>query len=389
MGVEQGRQNTLTRLYLHRKGDYTTFEVNEVNCGNPENQMNEITAKVTLRDIARKASCSVNTASKVLTGQGKIARISEKTSKKIKQIACQLGYVPNQLARNLRARRTGLVGVFLADMTDPVYAGITHAVLEHLSKHGFFPLLTVAEAGLDICQESWIRNRVEGLILCGTTPDMSAEFFSDLKEQGLTSVIAGNYSIESSATLPPAPPVTTVHVNNQIGVQLAMDHLIKQGRKRIAFLAGPRWHSDAAQRRHAYESIVTRLHSPLVIDVGIEERFWCRGSHAAKMLSRNKRRFDAIVAYDDLVAIGAIKWLVDHGIVVPDDVAVIGFDNQPQCEYAIPSLSSIEQPVEAIGRKSVELLESNLKTPGSQEHVLLKPFLVVRGSTKKCLKSKA
>jgi LacI family transcriptional regulator len=354
-----------------------------------ENQMKEKAAKVTLRDIARKASCSVNTASKVLSGQSKLGRISTATTKKIKQIASQLGYVPNQLARNLRARRTGLVGVFLADMTDPVYAGITHAVLEHLSKHGFFPLLTVAEAGLDICRESWIRNRVEGLILCGTTPNMSAEFFSDLKDQGLTSVIAGNYFVESSATLPPAPPVTTVHVNNQIGVQLAMDHLVKHGRKRIAFLSGPPWHSDAAQRRHAYESIVARLHSPLVIDVGIEEQFWRRGCHAAGMLSRNKRRFDAIVAYDDRVAIGAIKWLVDHGIVVPDDVAVIGFDNQPQCEYAIPSLSSIEQPVQAIGRKSVELLQSNLKTPTAQEHVLLTPSLIVRDSTKKSSKINA
>jgi LacI family transcriptional regulator len=351
--------------------------------------MRRKTTKITLRDIARKASCSVNTASKVLSGQSELGRISSATTKKIKHIACQLGYVPNQLARNLRARRTGLIGVFLADMTDPVYAGITHAVLEELPKHGFFPLLTVAEAGLDLCRESWMRNRVEGLIHCGTTREMSAEFFSDLKEQGLTSVIAGNYFVESSATLPPAPPVTTVHVNNQIGVQLAMDHLIEQGRKRIAFLAGPRWHSDAAQRRYAYESIVARLHSPLVIDVSAQEQFWCRGCHAAKMLRRNKQRFDAIVAYDDLVAIGAIKWLIDHGIIVPDDVAVIGFDNQPQCEYAIPSLSSIEQPMEAIGRKSVELLQSNLRTPTAQEHVLLKPSLVVRGSTEKLWKSKA
>lgn len=350
--------------------------------------MRQKTAKITLRDIARKASCSVNTASKVLSGQSEVGRISSATTKRIKQIACQLGYIPNQLARNLRARRTGLIGVFLSDMTDPVYAGITHAVLKYLPRHGFFPLLTVAEAGLDLCRETWIRNRVEGLILCGTTREMSDPFFSDLTDQDLTAVIAGNYYVENCAVLPPAPPVATVHVNNQIGVQLAMDHLIAQGRKRIVFLAGPRWHSDAAQRRYAYESIITRLHSPIVIDVSTDEQFWCRGCHAAKMLSQNKQRFDAIMAYDDLVAIGAIKWLVDHGILVPDDVAVIGFDNQPQCEYAIPSLSSIEQPVEAIGRKSVELLQSNLKTLTVLEHVLLTPSLVIRGSTEKTAQSK-
>lgn len=343
--------------------------------------MPEKHSRVTLKDIAQKAHFSVNTVSKVLSGQSKNARISPATTRKIKKIADQLGYVPNQLARNLRAKNTGLVGVFVADMTDPVYAGIAHAVLENLPQNDLFPLLTVAEAGLDLCRESWICNRIDGLILCGTTSQMSTEFFQDLAKQGLTTVIAGNYYVDPTQNLSTAPPVSTAHVNNQVGIELALKHLLEQGRKKIAFITGPHSHSDAAKRRTAYETLIKPHHKPIIADVTTEEQFWRRGYHAAELLNRSKEQFDAIVAYDDLVAIGAMKWLNDHNISIPNDIAVIGFDNLPQCEYAIPSLSSIEQPVGIVGRKSVELLQSHLQSEGAMEHILLTPSLVIRQST--------
>lgn len=343
--------------------------------------MPEKHSRATLKDIAQKAKFSVNTVSKVLSGQSKNARISPATTRKIKKIADQLSYVPNQLARNLRAKRTGLVGVFVADMTDPVYAGIAHAILENLPKNDLFPLLTVAEAGLDLCQETWIRNRIDGLILCGTTSRMSAEFYQDLAKQGLTTVIAGNYYVDPTQNLSTTPPVSTAHVDNQVGIELALKHLLEQGRKKIAFITGPHSHSDAAQRRTAYETLIEPHHKPIITDVTTEEQFWRRGYHAAEMLNRGKEQFDAIVAYDDLVAIGAMKWLTDHNMLIPGDVAVIGFDNLPQCEYAIPSLSSIEQPVGIVGRKSVEILQSQLGNQPALEHVLLTPSLVIREST--------
>lgn len=343
--------------------------------------MPEKHSRATLKDIAQKAHFSVNTVSKVLSGQSKNARISPATTRKIKKIADQLSYVPNQLARNLRAKRTGLVGVFIADMTDPVYAGIAHAILENLPKNDLFPLLTVAEAGLDLCRETWIRNRIDGLILCGTTSRMSAEFYQDLAKQGLTTVIAGNYYVDPTQNLSTTPPVSTAHVNNHVGIELALKHLLEQGRKKIAFITGPHSHSDAAQRRTAYETLIKPHHKPIITDVTTEEQFWRRGYHAAEMLDRGKEQFDAIVAYDDLVAIGAMKWLTDHNMLIPGDVAVIGFDNLPQCEYAIPSLSSIEQPVGIVGRKSVEILQSQLGNQRALEHVLLTPSLVIREST--------
>ena len=338
--------------------------------------------KITLKDIASKTNFSVNTVSKVLTGQSKRARISPKTSKTIKAVADQLGYIPNQMARNLRAKRTGLIGVFIAEMGDPVCAGNARTVLEQLPKSGFFPLLTVAEAGLKLCHENWIRNRVEGLILCGTNSEMDTAFFQKLNQEKLPAVIVGSHYIDPNQTLSNVPPVSVARIDNEIGIKIALDHLREQGNERIAFIAGPDWHHDATQRRHAYQRLIQPYHKPIIVDVTNQERNWKRGYHSAKLLYSRNEKFDAIVAYDDLVAIGAMRWLNEHGISIPNDVAIIGFDNLPQCEYATPSLSSIEQPVELVGKKGVELLESYLENNGKPEHALLTPLLVVRESTR-------
>lgn len=339
------------------------------------------TYMVTLKDIAKKANFSINTVSKVLSGQAKTARIPPDTAKKVKAIAERLGYIPNQMARNLRTAKTGLVGVFVAEMTDPIYAAITHSILEQLPKHGFFPLLTVAEAGIEQCRQTWLRNRIEGLILCGTTSDMTPVFFSELKQGKIDAVIAGNF-YETPKLPAQIPSVSTVHLDNYAGMQMGIRHLHEQGCRTIAFLAGPSWHSDARERHLAYEHLIHEHHAPIVACPNTADQYWQRGYLAADFLKKQKTPFDAIIAYDDLVAVGAIKWFTDHNINVPADMKVMGFDNLPQSEYSIPPLTSIEQPCTTIGKKSVELLKSSLQNHNQIEHVHLMPSLIIRDSTK-------
>jgi LacI family transcriptional regulator len=339
------------------------------------------TENTTLADISKAAGVSLNTAAKVLAGQAKNARISEKTAKQIKKIATQLGYIPNQMARNLRAKKTSLIGVFAADMTDPIYAGITHAILEELPKHNLFPLLTVAEAGYELCRQAWLRNRVDGLILCGTMPQMSPSVLSDLKNHGISIVIAGNYCLlpEHGSSV---PGVSLVHIDNNAGMRLAINHLIEQKKQKITFITGPKSHSDARDRLQAYEYIIKDYQKPIIADLNTDEIFWRRGYLAIKSLAEQKIKYDAIIAYDDLVAIGAIKFLGQNGVAIPNDVAVIGFDNLPQAEYSIPSLSSLEQPAGVIGQRSVELLVKHLSQQNEIEHIHMMPTLVPRESTK-------
>jgi LacI family transcriptional regulator len=338
-------------------------------------------SKITLKDIAKKTDLSVNTVSKVLSGQAQNARISPATTKKVKSIANQLGYIPNQMARNLRAAHTGLIGVFVAEMTDPIYAAITHSILEQLPRHGFFPLLTVAEAGIEQCRQTWMRNRVEGLILCGTTSDMTEDFFSELEQAKIGAVIAGSF-YQAPNQSPHAFDVSTIHIDNHAGVHMAICHLMQQGCSKIAFLTGPNWHSDSIERQRAYEGLIRQHHSPIVADIGTRDQYWQRGYLTAELLNKDKIQFDAMIAYDDLVAIGAIKWLTDNNINVPADIKVLGFDNLPQSKYSIPPLTSIEQPCATIGQKCVEVLKNRLYQPTPIEHIHLMPSLITRDSTK-------
>ena len=140
------------------------------------------TKQVRLKDIAQEANYSISTVAKVLSGMAKESRISNHTAIKIKEIANRLDYVPNQIARKLRAKKSGLVGIYLSYATDPICSGILTAILQELPRRGFSPILTAEETDFEECRETWIRNRIEGLIFCGPSNIMVKELFAELKD---------------------------------------------------------------------------------------------------------------------------------------------------------------------------------------------------------------
>ncbi len=140
--------------------------------------------------------------------------------------------------------------------------------------------------------------------------------------------------------------------------------------------------SDAIERKSAYAELIRKHHDPIIADIGGEELFWQRGYFSAKQLLSNNSGIDAIISYDDNVALGAMKYLSDNAIDIPEDIAVTGFDNQPFSGYSIPSLTTVHQPTDEIGRESINLLEKLISHQSiSNNHVYIKPSLVVRSST--------
>lgn len=342
----------------------------------------EKTGKITLLEVSKAANVSLNTAAKVLAGQAKKARISEKTAKKVRKIAKKLGYIPNLMARNLRSQKTGTIGVFIADMSDSAYSSSSQIILKKLHDKGFLPLLTVAEIGLELCMQEWLQNRIEGLILCGTTEQMTTAFFDKIRKSQIKAVVAGCTYRDPNNPNTQLPEVSTVSMDNQIGMQLAVNHLIEQKRKKIVHVAGPHWQADAYERQTAYENTIKQYHKPIIIGQAVTERFWRRGYCSAAKLENADGNIDAIIAYDDQVAIGAIKWLTENGRKIPDDIAIVGFDNSPESEFCTPSLTTIAQPTEAIAEKAVSLLESSLYSQAPIEKIQIRPSLVVRKSSR-------
>ena len=337
--------------------------------------------KVRLKDIARDTGYSVSTVAKVLSGSAKESRISDATAGKILAIAKNLGYSPNLMARNLRSKKSGMIGIYLASANDSIIAATLTAILQKLPDTGYTPLLTVEDTGYDICHETWIRNSVEGLLFCGPTSDISAESFADLHNNNIPVVIAGNPFISHDNSVD-VTGIGVVQINNRRGIQMTIDHLIETGRQRIAFISGPSWHSDADERKTAYSELIAKHHKPVIADICGRELFWQRGYLSAEQLLNNHSDIDSIIAYDDNVALGAIKYLSDISMKIPGDIAVVGFDNQPFSEYSIPSLTTVNQPADEIGKKSVDLLESLIsRREIPEKHIYIEPSLVVRTST--------
>lgn len=343
--------------------------------------MKSKTEKIRLKDVARDTGYSVSTVAKVLAGSSKESRISDSTAGKIVSVAKSLGYAPNLMARNLRSKKSGMIGIYLANANDSIIASTLTAILQKLPEKGFTPLLTVEDTGFDVCHETWIRNKVEGLLFCGPTSDITPESFRELRNNDIPVVIAGNPYTSGDKSVD-STGIGIVQINNKRGIQLTIDHLIGTGRRRIAFISGPSWHSDAEERKTAYSDFIIKHHTPVIADIGGRELFWRRGYLSAEQLLKKYPDIDAIIAYDDNVALGAVKYLSDISKKIPDDIAVAGFDNQPFSEYSIPSLTTVDQPTDVIGKTSVDLLENLItKREISEKHIYIEPFLVIRAST--------
>ena len=337
--------------------------------------------RVTLKDVAQQAGVSLTTAGKVLANKAREFRISDQTAQRVRKVARRMGYVPSHAARLLRSKRSGLIALLLSDATDPVPAGILHSVLENLHVHDYFPIVTMAETGLQQAYEMWLRSRAEGVIFCGANARVTSSLFANLRRDRIAPLMAGNYYYHKTSSSCFAK-VAAVRVDDRAGIRLAIDHLVAQGRSRLAFIPGPGVFYDAIERRKAYEDLIREHHEPIVASIRGRPMYWQRGYVGAKeLLQKYARTIDAVIAYDDPVAMGAIKYFSEKGIHVPDDIAVVGFDNQPEAQYSIPSLTSIQQPVDEIGRKSVEFMKQMLQEQAEPKHLYVSPRLIARAST--------
>ncbi|MFV1966095.1 MAG: LacI family DNA-binding transcriptional regulator [Pirellulaceae bacterium] len=337
--------------------------------------------RVTLKDVAQQAGVSVTTAAKVLSNKAREFRIGDQTAQRVRKVARRLGYVPSHAARLLRSKRSGLIALFFSDATDPISAGILHPILKNLHVHDYFPIVTVAETGLQQAYEMWQGNRAEGVIFCGANAHVTHSLFADLRRDRIVPLMAGNcYFHKKSCTF--LAEVAAVRVDDRAGIKLAINHLFEQGRSQLAFIPGPGVFYDAIERRKAYEELIREHHAPIVAAIRGRQMYWQRGYVGARqLLQKHGRTIDAVIAYDDPVAMGAIKYVSENGIRVPEDVAVVGFDNQPDARYAIPSLTSVHQPVDEIGRKSVEFMKKMLQEQAKPEHLYVSPQLIARTST--------
>ena len=293
------------------------------------------------------------------------------------------------MARFLRSKRSHSVGVMFFDITDPFCSPILRGIENSLYESSYLAIFTDAHnqrSRFERYLEMLLERHVEGLIVVANWLFVDIDLLADLGKRNISAVTLG-LEIDTET-------VSSIMVDNEAGARLALEHLYLLGHRRIAFIRGPKRLFDSAPR---WKGIQTFAHSVgLEIDphlvVDLPDIFDPNSSFESAFrlteeLLKKKRRFTALVAFDDLTAFGAIRALAKNGIRVPDQCSVTGFDDIALSAVSAPSLTTVRQPLEAMGALSVSIVMEGIHAAVEQRdipvvHHKAVPELIVRDSTR-------
>jgi DNA-binding LacI/PurR family transcriptional regulator len=333
--------------------------------------------QITIKDIAKKLNISVSTVSRALRG---MPEIHADTRKAILDLAEALDYQPNQLAKNLAKSSTKTIGVIVPNLSYYFFSAVLNSIEEAAMQAGYSVLVcqTNESHAKEVTNiQNLMRGQVEGLLISLSRDTDNCEHIHRLLQKNVPLVLFDRYMNDLDAS--------KVIVDNHAAAFKATEHLIQNQCDKIGFLAGPPHLLISNHRLAGYKSALAQY------GMDFDERyvFYCDYTQenaiaqTLKMM-RLPNPPNGIVAVSDRVAFPTIHTLKKQGIKIPEDVAVVSFNNEPACEFLSPSLSSISQPIDKIGKESVRLLLQQME---AKEEILpksvsiLETELIVRASS--------
>lgn len=329
---------------------------------------------VKIKDVAAHAGVSVGTVSNVLNGR---ETVSAATVQRVRAAIDSLGYVRNDAARQLRAGRSRSIALIVLDVGNPFFAAVARGAEARAAREGYVVLL--GSSGADSVQErlyldQFAEQRVAGVLL---TP---ADADGDVVERLAVAEIPVVLVDERTGGV----DVCTVSVDDVEGGHLAAAHLLAGGRRRIAFVAGPLGTRQVADRLAGARRAIAEVEGAELEIIETDAMNVLAGRAAGERLRARTDRPDAIFAANDLLAVGVLQALTIFGDVrVPEDIALVGYDDIDFAAAAIVPLTSIRQPAEELGSTAVDLLlrrlDGALEPAGRQ--VRFQPELIVRASS--------
>jgi LacI family transcriptional regulator len=321
--------------------------------------------------LAEHLNLSPATVSLVINRSKAADAIPEDTQRRIFQAAKELNYRPNFYARSLRIKRSFTIGILHPDLSDYV-ALLTSGIEDHLMREGYFYFAAGHRNNPELIEEYpmiMMDRSVEGIIAIDTPIVHSLPL--------PVVVISGHRKIEG---------VTNLVLDHRRAAELALQHLVDMGHRDIAFMKGPKVSSDTEVRWQsiceAAKAMNLRMKPGLCVETEFSTPFPDMGYPVVQKILAGGERFTALFAFNDVSAIGAIRALRDAGIKVPEDVAVIGFDDIPSAAYSSPSLTTIRQPLRRMGEIAAQTLLGRLRSSDrAPTEVAVEPELIVREST--------
>jgi DNA-binding LacI/PurR family transcriptional regulator len=328
---------------------------------------------ISLRTLGEYLNLSPATISLVLNNAPGVRSIPQETRDRVTEAAAKFDYRPSFYARSLRKRQTFTVGVLVPELSDSYAMQVLSGVEEHLIEEGYFYLTASHRRKADLIEEYprlFMDRSVEGFIFIDTALQ---------KQPGTLPAVAvaGHRKIEG---------VTNVVLDQKRAAELALRHLYQLGHRKIAFMRGGSHSSDADDRWNCLMAVARdlKLAVPPELVVQLELRVSTPelGLEPANELIQRGGEFTALVCYNDVAAIGAIRALMNHGLQIPNDVSVIGFDDIQGAAFHNPSLTTIRQPLHQMGTTSARILLQRIRGQATfPDFVPIHPELIIREST--------
>ncbi|MEO0572809.1 MAG: LacI family DNA-binding transcriptional regulator [Bacteroidota bacterium] len=332
---------------------------------------------MTIKELAQELEMSTTTVSRVLTGQEKKYRISEKTAQRVREVADKLDFAPNQIARNLRLQKTNTIGLIIPDISNPFFANLARTVEEELRSRGKMVLLCDTKDDTNLEEESiaLLKGRkVDGLLVAPVGKE-SRHF---IESTALPVVLIDRYFEDQDI-----PFVTT---DNFFGAYQATSFLIEKGHQNIACIQGLTETTPNDNRVKGYQKAMKNYGLLERMKVVGDDYSLENGYENTKELLARPDAPTALFALNNQIAMGCMKALKENGFHIPKEISLIAFDEQPYFELLSPPLTAIKQPMEAIGKVAVEILFELLEGKEVDPQIL-KPTFIQRDSVSEiCLK---
>lgn len=335
---------------------------------------------ITIKDIARHLSLSVSTVSRALVNDKNIRR---ETKEKVLEAAKALGYKPNPVATNLKYGHTNTVGVIVPEMVTPFASQVINGIQSILYANGL--KVIIAESHEDPQKEKenlqmMERFMVDGIIICLCSYKENKEEYLRLQQAEMPMVFFDR--------IPHGLDVSQVIVDDYMKTFFLVEHLIRSGHQRIIHLQGPDDVYNSIERAKGYKDALTKFRIPVEADMLIKTGLtFDDGAKAADLLIEKDIPFDALFAFTDTLAIGAMNRLRELNKRIPEEIAIASFSGTVLSTIVYPQLTTVEPPLHEMGKTAAKLILEKIKNPASANRtIVLDAEIQIRASSEKLLK---
>lgn len=328
---------------------------------------------ITITDIAREAGVSRATVSGVLNNNPAVA---QKTRERVLHIIKKHRYSPNETARALARRQTGLIGLVVKDISNPLYSQISLGVEAACSKSQYNVVIgnTHTRPEQEVEYLNLLkRRRVDGIIILPLQRKSDLKIFQELEQRKFPFVLLGDLD---------GIKAPLIRSDDTTGIYQAATLLFKNGYKRLLYLSGPEYFLASSRRKQGFEKAhrdlgyTIREDQCLICGWRMQDGY-CMGIELSTTI---RDRFDGIVCYNDSIAIGLMRALTEKGIKIPDNIGIIGFDDSRLANYVVPGLTTVAQPAYDMGYKAADILIQRIQSDHPQQikPIILDTELIIR-----------